>query len=242
MKKRILSFIIGIALITLCFCSCSEPQTNEIAVADVKEQAQTAEPIIEPTSSPSAIPTEQLETEPPDTSDNIDEFVIDEGAIYWNDAYEHVGEKVKLYGPVIGATYASSSNGKPTFLNIGKDYPDTDRVSVVIWGDNRSNFDTAPEIMYSNQQLYVEGTIKLYRGTAQIEVATPSQITIIETSAAVSEPSNTNTQPHPDALSQYEMDQALREVYEWAAPNLCTKYRVSGGGIVKVSYTAYTML
>lgn len=28
----------------------------------------------------------------------------------------------------------------------------------------------------------------------------------------------------------------------WAAPNLCTKYRVSGGGIVKVSYTAYTML
>jgi tyrosine decarboxylase len=30
--------------------------------------------------------------------------------------------------------------------------------------------------------------------------------------------------------------------YLWAAPNLCTKYRVSGGGIVKVSYTAYTML
>jgi putative ABC transport system ATP-binding protein len=29
---------------------------------------------------------------------------------------------------------------------------------------------------------------------------------------------------------------------QWAAPNLCTKYRVSGGGIVKVSYTAYTML
>jgi superfamily II DNA or RNA helicase len=29
---------------------------------------------------------------------------------------------------------------------------------------------------------------------------------------------------------------------DWAAPNLCTKYRVSGGGIVKVSYTAYTML
>ena len=31
-------------------------------------------------------------------------------------------------------------------------------------------------------------------------------------------------------------------VHVWAAPNLCTKYRVSGGGIVKVSYTAYTML
>ncbi|WP_258107075.1 DEAD/DEAH box helicase family protein [Christensenella minuta] len=31
-------------------------------------------------------------------------------------------------------------------------------------------------------------------------------------------------------------------VQNWAAPNLCTKYRVSGGGIVKVSYTAYTML
>lgn len=30
--------------------------------------------------------------------------------------------------------------------------------------------------------------------------------------------------------------------WHWAAPNLCTKYRVSGGGIVKVSYTAYTML
>ncbi|WP_258107252.1 hypothetical protein [Christensenella minuta] len=31
-------------------------------------------------------------------------------------------------------------------------------------------------------------------------------------------------------------------IIAWAAPNLCTKYRVSGGGIVKVSYTAYTML
>jgi hypothetical protein len=31
-------------------------------------------------------------------------------------------------------------------------------------------------------------------------------------------------------------------IQPWAAPNLCTKYRVSGGGIVKVSYTAYTML
>ena len=34
----------------------------------------------------------------------------------------------------------------------------------------------------------------------------------------------------------------ISENPDWAAPNLCTKYRVSGGGIVKVSYTAYTML
>ena len=43
-------------------------------------------------------------------------------------------------------------------------------------------------------------------------------------------------------LLVYIIERALLALRDWAAPNLCTKYRVSGGGIVKVSYTAYTML
>lgn len=52
--------------------------------------------------------------------------------ISWADAKEYVGEYVSVKGKVAGAEYASSSNGQPTILDIGLDYPDPDRFTVVI--------------------------------------------------------------------------------------------------------------
>jgi hypothetical protein len=77
---------------------------------------------------------------------------------------------------VIGATYASGSNGKPTFLNVGRNYPDPARFTVVIWGENRSKFSPAPEIQYKDKTIYVYGLIELYQGSAEIIVTSPSQI------------------------------------------------------------------
>lgn len=99
-------------------------------------------------------------------------------AILWSEAINHIGERTTVYGPVIGATYASGSKGKPTFLNVGKNYPDPDRFTVLIWGENRSNFSPAPEIQYKGKTIYVYGLIEPYQGSAEIIVASPNQIQV----------------------------------------------------------------
>ena len=97
-------------------------------------------------------------------------------AIAWNEARDHVGERTTVYGPVVDTNWASGSNGKPTFLNIGKPYPNPERFTVVIWIQNRGNFSQAPEVYYLGKTIYITGLIEEYRGSPQIEVKTPSQI------------------------------------------------------------------
>ena len=101
------------------------------------------------------------------------------GAISWDEAKYHIGERTTVYGPVVDTHWASGSKGKPTFLNIGKPYPDPDRFTVVIWIDYRANFPQAPEVYYLGKTIYVTGLIDEYpkgSGSAQIEVKDPSQI------------------------------------------------------------------
>jgi hypothetical protein len=105
---------------------------------------------------------------------------IPSGAISWTEASQHIGETVTIYGTIVEATYASSSSGKPTFINIGAVYPDKSGVSIVIWEDYRSRFSSAPEVLYSGKTVCVTGEIYLYRDACYIEVQSPSQIKVIE--------------------------------------------------------------
>jgi DNA/RNA endonuclease YhcR with UshA esterase domain len=101
-------------------------------------------------------------------------------AVDWNKASSHIGESVTVRGPVVGATYAESSNGSPTFLNVGADYPDPSRFTVVIWGEDRGNFKEAPEDQYSGQTIRVTGTVSDYKGVPQIEVSSQSEIEVVQ--------------------------------------------------------------
>ena len=58
--------------------------------------------------------------------------------INWIEADDYVGEFVTVCGPVVSAYFATSTNGQPTFLNIGKEYPDPERFTALIWGRNLS--------------------------------------------------------------------------------------------------------
>ena len=116
-----------------------------------------------PTATPTPIPTPSEPT-PPNT-------------IQWDEAAQHIGEEMTVCGPVIGAHYAQSSNGQPTFLNIGKDFPSPERFTAVIWGEDRSNFPTQPESTYMGQTVCVSGLIEAYAGTPEIKVEDPAQIT-----------------------------------------------------------------
>ena len=100
------------------------------------------------------------------------------GAISWRSAGNHVGERVTVAGPVRGTRYASDTNGSPTFINLGRDYPDDRRFTALIWGKNRYKFADDPEVEFDQETVCVTGTVLLYRGVPEIIVSKPRQIRI----------------------------------------------------------------
>lgn len=99
-----------------------------------------------------------------------------EGVISWREAPQHVGEHVELAGIVAEANYSPGSSGQPTFIDLGEAYPSPNRVTVVIWGENRGNFPGAPEDIYAGKYVKVEGLLYQHDGIYNIEVSSPSQI------------------------------------------------------------------
>jgi hypothetical protein len=97
------------------------------------------------------------------------------GAVSWDQASRYVGRTATIRGRVAGTKYASYSNGAPTFLNVGVDYPSSRRFTVVIWGRNRGNFRT-PESTYRGRTICVRGLVRAYQGLPQIHATSPTQI------------------------------------------------------------------
>jgi hypothetical protein len=89
-----------------------------------------------------------------------------------------IGRVATIRGRVAGTHYASSSNGSPTFLNLGADYPSQRRITVVIWSENRARFGV-PEQRYRGRMICVRGFVDTYAGVPEIEATSPSQIFIV---------------------------------------------------------------
>lgn len=93
------------------------------------------------------------------------------------EAGQHVGEVARVCGHVASAAHFAAVGGKPTFLNLDRPYPDQ-LFTVVIWGSNRSRFDTPPEQLFDGKSICVTGRIDTYRGKPQIVVEDPAQIVV----------------------------------------------------------------
>lgn len=113
-----------------------------------------------------------------DTSTNSKDSQTSTTCINWANAKQHEGEYVRVQGKVVGTNYSSDSNGKPTFLDIGLDYPDPDRFTVVIWGEDRKNFSHDPETYYLGEEVVVVGVVQIYNGSAEIVISSEDEITI----------------------------------------------------------------
>jgi hypothetical protein len=100
------------------------------------------------------------------------------GSIDWSEAGKFIGEYKTVCGPVIDSNYATSIDGAPTFLDIGKAYPDAGRFTVIFWEKNRGNFPDNPETLYSGKTICVYGLIQSNTGTAEIEATKSDQIQI----------------------------------------------------------------
>jgi hypothetical protein len=99
------------------------------------------------------------------------------GAVSWQKARTMVGRVATVQGRVAGTHYAASSNGSPTFLNLGVDYPNPNRFVVLIWSENRAAFGT-PEVRYRGRTICVRGLVANYQGVPEIVARTTSQIKI----------------------------------------------------------------
>lgn len=93
-----------------------------------------------------------------------------------SEAKNNVGKTLTACGKVESARYLSSSKGQPTFLNVGKPYPNQE-LTVVIWGNNRAKFGT-PETAYNQKNICITGLIEDYKGKPQIEAKEKEQIQI----------------------------------------------------------------
>lgn len=100
------------------------------------------------------------------------------GAVSWQRASSLVGRVATIQGRVAGTRYAASSNGSPTFLNLGVDYPSPSRFTVLIWIENRSAFGR-PEVRYRGHTICVHGLVSRYQGVPEIVARSVSQIGII---------------------------------------------------------------
>ncbi len=98
--------------------------------------------------------------------------------VSWSEAKNYIGKTVKICGIVTSTHWASASKGKPSFLNMGKPYPDPARFTIIIWGSNRDKFAQPPETLYEGKTICVTGFITLYNGMTEVEVKSPAQISL----------------------------------------------------------------
>ncbi len=82
------------------------------------------------------------------------------GGLPWDAAGNHVGTTQRVCGPLV----TTRSDGDDVFLNLGRDYPDPARFTIVLWDIGQV------ESLPAGTTICATGTISLYNGVAQIEL------------------------------------------------------------------------
>jgi len=90
-------------------------------------------------------------------------------------AYHHEGKYAVVCGKVVSVQTIQKIGGEPTFINFEEDYPNQ-HFTGLIWGEDRLDWESAPEDLYTNRMVCVEGYIRIHEGTPQIRVTSPGQV------------------------------------------------------------------
>jgi hypothetical protein len=95
-------------------------------------------------------------------------------ALVPEEAAAHVGETATVCGLVVSTTYLPQVPQAPTFLDLGKPYPNQ-IFSAIIFGSDRPKFGT-PETSMRDKPICVTGEIFLYQGKPKIILHDPKQL------------------------------------------------------------------
>jgi len=88
------------------------------------------------------------------------------GGIAWRDAAHKVGTNQRICGPLVSIRNSNDD----VFLNLGYDYPDPGRFTIVIWDIG------ALEPIPSGTTVCTTGVISLFDGVLQIELRSASDV------------------------------------------------------------------
>lgn len=94
--------------------------------------------------------------------------------VIWSQASGHIGEDCFVYGKVVLA----STTGQWCFLNFHEDF--RNHFSALIARQNFERFESPPEELYRDKVVRVFGRVERYRAKAEIKVASPEQITVLD--------------------------------------------------------------
>jgi DNA/RNA endonuclease YhcR with UshA esterase domain len=100
-------------------------------------------------------------------------------SIKLEDVNKHIGDSVTVCGKVYTARYLENANNKPTFLNIGAAFPHQ-LLTVVIWGEQRKEWEGKPEELYKGKEICITGKLELYNEKPQLIIKTPKQLSVKE--------------------------------------------------------------
>lgn len=144
-------------------------QKTNINVSEQYEEAMEEGPLtIEPVKIVEPEPAKLKQINPLWPTENSNLQAIPEKDRWYN-ARKQIGSRGTIVGPVIDVFQATGSKGQPIFINIGKNYPDSDRAQVVIWGDRASEFaDVLNKVDHGNAWVSVTGKISEYNGVVEI--------------------------------------------------------------------------
>ena len=104
-------------------------------------------------------------------------------AITGEEAARHIGETQTVRGSVADTAFLAKNKDQPTFLNLDRPFPNYS-LTVVIPGEHRSKFTSAPESFFNGKTICVTGKIAPRGEKIQIVVTDPAQIKVVAESVA----------------------------------------------------------
>lgn len=95
------------------------------------------------------------------------------------DVEDYVGkpDTVKVCGKIFSARFLATAKRKPTLLNVGDLFPNQ-KLTVVIFEEDKGKFSPKPEVYFLNKQVCISGVIIDYDGKPEIVVRNSNQIEI----------------------------------------------------------------
>jgi hypothetical protein len=91
------------------------------------------------------------------------------------EAAAYVGQDAVVCGRVVNTVFAQATRGQPTYLNLERAFPEQP-FDVVVWGRDRSRFDTQPEVLYFGHEICAAGRVTSHQDVPRIEARGPGQI------------------------------------------------------------------
>jgi micrococcal nuclease len=89
------------------------------------------------------------------------------------DASKHLNEKVMVCDQVFGGKFLSGAD--ITLIDVGGSHPN-ELLTLVIKGEDRKKFATAPEDAFKGKKVCITGQIINYKGKPEIMITDPEQI------------------------------------------------------------------